>query len=68
MSAAVPRVPFTGTAAVMAILGRGAGGQDVSAIVDGSVVAVPAWETFRSSRGQPWTMLSNTPSSGSSVA
>jgi hypothetical protein len=30
----------------MAILGRGAGGQDVSAIVDGSVVSVPAWETF----------------------
>jgi len=46
VGAAVPRVPFTGTAAVLAILGQGAGGQDVSAIVDGSVVAVPAWETF----------------------
>jgi Acyl-CoA dehydrogenase, C-terminal domain len=37
---------FTGTAAVLAILGRGAGGQDVSAIVDGSVVVGPAGETF----------------------
>ncbi len=46
VGAAVLRVPFTGTAAVLAILGQGAGGQDVSAIVDGSVVAVPAWETF----------------------
>jgi acyl-CoA dehydrogenase len=35
------RVPFVGTAAVLA-----AGPSDVGSIADGSVIAVPAWETF----------------------
>jgi len=43
---AVPRVPFSATAAVLAIAAMGANGRDVSAIVAGSVIAVPAWETF----------------------
>jgi acyl-CoA dehydrogenase len=37
------RVPFIGTAAVLA-----AGPPHVDSIVDGSVIAVPAWETFPS--------------------
>jgi acyl-CoA dehydrogenase len=37
------RVPFTGTAAVLA-----AGPPDIDSIVSGSVIAVPAWETFPS--------------------
>jgi len=41
VGAAVPRIPFVGTAAVFA-----ASRHDVTDIVDGSVVAVPAWETF----------------------
>ncbi len=41
VGAAVPRIPFAGTAAVIA-----ATGHDVTDIVDGSRVVVPAWETF----------------------
>jgi alkylation response protein AidB-like acyl-CoA dehydrogenase len=41
VGAALPRIPFAGTAAVLAM-----GPADASALVDGSVVAVPAWETF----------------------
>jgi acyl-CoA dehydrogenase len=41
VGAAVPRIPFAGTAAVLA-----ASRHDVTDIVDGSVVVVPAWETF----------------------
>lgn len=41
VGAAVPRVPFIGTVAVLA-----ATSQDVADIVEGSVVAVPGWETF----------------------
>jgi acyl-CoA dehydrogenase len=41
VGAAVPRIPFAGTAAVLA-----ATRHDVTDIVDGSRVVVPAWETF----------------------
>src|SRR3990170_4481144 len=41
VGAAVPRIPFAGTAAVLAVSRH-----DVTDIVDGSVVVVPAWETF----------------------
>lgn len=41
VGAVVPRIPFTGTAAVLA-----ATRHDVTDIVDGSAVVVPAWETF----------------------
>ena len=41
VGSAVPRIPFTGTAAVLA-----ATRIDVSDVVDGSAVTVPAWETF----------------------
>jgi acyl-CoA dehydrogenase len=38
---ALRRVPFAGTAAVLALPGH-----EVTGIVDGSLLAVPAWETF----------------------
>ncbi|WP_182481512.1 acyl-CoA dehydrogenase family protein [Nocardioides immobilis] len=38
---AVPRIPFVGTAAVLAVSRH-----DATDIVDGSVVVVPAWETL----------------------
>jgi acyl-CoA dehydrogenase len=41
MGAACARVPFVATAAVLTV-----GPPDADRIVDGSVVAVPAWETF----------------------
>jgi acyl-CoA dehydrogenase len=41
VGAVCARVPFTGTAAVLA-----AGPLDAASIIDGSVIAVPAWETF----------------------
>lgn len=41
MGAAVARIPFSGTAAVLAVSRI-----DASDVVDGSVVTVPAWETF----------------------
>lgn len=41
VGSAVPRIPFSGTAAVLA-----ATRIDASDVVDGSAVTVPAWETF----------------------
>ena len=41
VGAACARIPFVGTAAVLV-----AGAPDVSRIVNGSVIAVPAWETL----------------------
>ena len=41
IGAAVARIPFAGAAAVLAF-----GHDDASPIIDGSTLAVPAWETF----------------------
>ncbi|MER5539562.1 acyl-CoA dehydrogenase family protein [Streptomyces mirabilis] len=47
---ALPTVPFSATATVAAVLAQDASGPEVYTalrhVVDGSVVAVPAWETF----------------------
>jgi alkylation response protein AidB-like acyl-CoA dehydrogenase len=67
VGAALPAVPFTGTAAVTALLARvPAGHAALAGVVDGSVVVAPAWETFPASlvpgsRGAlPATPLSGT--------